>query len=319
LLDRDENSVFELSNSLAAQAVDLGRAPRVVPVVGDVRNFTHLCAIFEQHRPQVVLHAAAYKHVPIMESNVCEAVLNNVFGTRAVALAATQFAAERLVMISTDKAVHPSSVMGATKRIAEILITEIARRHRLAPNNSFTRMACVRFGNVVGSRGSVVPIFMEQRKRGKITLTDPRMTRFWITLDQGVRFVIRCIEQMHGGEIFVPKIPSMKLLDMAEAVAPDCQIECVGIRPGEKLHEVLLSEDEARNACETDEMFVIQPAHSWWKKENWKTARPVPENFRYASDSNTQWLSAEDLYALVEGCSPGPALVSPHPRMRANA
>ena len=118
---------------------------------------------------------------------------------------------------------------------------------------------------------------MEQRKRGKITLTDPRMTRFWITLDQGIRFVIRSLEQMHGGEIFVPKIPSMKLLDMAHAVAPDCQIECTGIRPGEKLHEVLLSEDEARNALETDDMFVIQPAQSWWKKENWSEARRLPK------------------------------------------
>jgi UDP-N-acetylglucosamine 4,6-dehydratase len=167
-----------------------------------------------------------------------------------------------------------------------------------------TRFSCVRYGNVVGSRGSVVPIFMEQRKRGRITLTDPRMTRFWITLDQGVRFVIRCLEQMHGGEIFVPKIPSMKLLDMAQAVAPDCQIDCVGIRPGEKLHEVLLSEDEARNAVETDDMFVIQPAHSWWKKENWTNASRLPEDFRYSSDTNNQWLTHADLGRLIEASAP---------------
>jgi UDP-N-acetylglucosamine 4,6-dehydratase len=123
-----------------------------------------------------------------------------------------------------------------------------------------TRFSCVRYGNVVGSRGSVVPIFMEQRKRGKVTITDPRMTRFWITLDQGVRFVIRCLEQMHGGEIFIPKIPSMKLLDMAQAVAPDCEIECIGIRPGESCR---CRWKMSPQCCETDDMSVIPPAHSW--------------------------------------------------------
>src|SRR5262249_41861439 len=153
-------------------------------------------------------------------------------------------------------------------------------------------------------RGSVIPIFLEQSKRGRITITDPRMTRFWITLEQGVRFVVRCLEQMHGGEIFVPKIPSMKILDMAQAFGPDCQINAIGIRPAEKLHEVLLSEDESRNAVETEDMFVIQPAHSWWKKENWKDAIPLREEFRYASDNNSQWLEQEDLFALIESSSP---------------
>jgi UDP-N-acetylglucosamine 4,6-dehydratase len=170
-----------------------------------------------------------------------------------------------------------------------------------------TRFSCVRYGNVVGSRGSVVPIFMEQRKRGRITLTDPRMTRFWITLDHGVRFVIRCLEQMHGGEIFVPKIPSMKLLDIAQAIAPDCHIDCVGIRPGEKLHEVLLSEDEARNAVETEDMFVIQPAHSWWKKENWTNAQRLADGFRYSSDNNPHWLAHQDLGRLIEAGKPATA------------
>jgi UDP-N-acetylglucosamine 4,6-dehydratase len=144
------------------------------------------------------------------------------------------------------------------------------------------------------------------------------MTRFWITLDQGVRFVIRCLEEMLGGEIFVPKIPSMKLLDMAQAVAPDCQIESVGIRPGEKLHEVLLSEDEARNNVESDDLFVIQPSHSWWKKENWNGALRLPDGFRYASDTNSAWLTAEKLYKLVEDCAPPPFTV-PRARIRANA
>ena len=161
----------------------------------------------------------------------------------------------RIVALSTDKAVNPINLYGATKLCAEKMFVQ-ANAYAGAQD---TRFSCARYGNVVGSRGSVIPVFMEQRARGRVTITDPRMTRFWITLDQGVRFVIRSIEQMHGGEIFVPKIPSMKLLDMAQAIAPDCQIDCVGIRPGEKLHEVLLSEDEARNAIET-RRYVCDPA-----------------------------------------------------------
>lgn len=249
LLDRDENSVFELSNSLAALALELGQGPRIVPVVGDVRNFTHLCAIFEQHRPHVILHAAAYKHVPIMESNVCEAVLNNVFGTRSIALAATQFAAERMVMISTDKAVHPSSVMGATKRIAEMLISEIARQHRLAPNSTFTRMACVRFGNVVGSRGSVVPIFQRQIEQGgPVTITDEHMTRYFMTIAEAAQLVLQAASLASDGDVYMlgmgdaMKITALarKLIELS-GLRPDKDIEIryVGARPGEKIAEQL--------------------------------------------------------------------------------
>src|SRR5436190_23486391 len=263
----------------------------------------------------VVVHAAALKQVPACEYNPFEAIQTNIMGGKNVIDAAINRGVKRLVALSTDKAVNPINLYGATKLCAEKMFVQ-ANAYAGAQD---TRFSCVRYGNVVGSRGSVLPIFMEQRKRGRITLTDPRMTRFWITLDQGVRFVISSLEQMYGGEIFVPKIPSMKLLDMAEAVAPDCQIECIGIRPGEKLHEVLLSEDESRNAAETDDMFVIQPAHSWWKKENWKNARPVPEDFRYASDSNTHWLTAEALYLLVEGSAPGLSVVARNTKLRANA
>ena len=162
-----------------------------------------------------------------------------------------------------------------------------------------TRFSCARYGNVVGSRGSVIPVFLEQRKTGKITITDARMTRFWITLDQGAQFVIQCIEQMQGGEIFVPKIPSMRLIDLAQTVAGECSIDYIGIRPGEKLHEVLVSEDESRNTIEVEDMYVIQPAHPWWKTENWMHARALPEGFRYASDTNMEWLSNEQLAKLV--------------------
>ena len=281
--------------------------------LGDVRDRERLERAFAG--VTVVVHTAALKQVPACEYNPFEAIQTNIIGGKNVIDAAINRGVRRVVALSTDKAVNPINLYGATKLCAEKMFVQ-ANAYSGAQD---TRFSCARYGNVVGSRGSVLPIFMEQRKRGKITITDPRMTRFWITLDQGVRFVIRCVEQMHGGEIFVPKIPSMKLLDMAEAVAPNCQIDCVGIRPGEKLHEVLLSEDEARNSVETKDMFVIQPAHSWWKKENWKDAIPVAEDFRYASDSNSHWLTAEDLYQLVEGSAPPPSLVSGRARLRANA
>jgi UDP-N-acetylglucosamine 4,6-dehydratase len=145
----------------------------------------------------------------------------------------------------------------------------------------------------------VIPVFLEQRRRGKITITDPRMTRFWLTLEQGVKFVIRCLEQMHGGEIFVPKIPSMRLVDLAETIAPGCEVEYIGIRPGEKLHEVLLSEDESRQTLQTEDMYVIQPAHPWWKSENWISGKPLADGFRYSSDTNERWLTQRELAELV--------------------
>jgi UDP-N-acetylglucosamine 4,6-dehydratase len=182
-----------------------------------------------------------------------------------------------------------------------------------------TRFSCARYGNVVGSRGSVIPVFMEQRKRGTVTITDSRMTRFWLTLEHGVRFVVSSIEQMHGGEIFVPKIPSMRLTDMAETIAPGCEVECIGIRPGEKLHEVLVSEDEARNTVELDDMYVIQPTHPWWSGQNWKDGRPLPDGFRYGSDSNAHWLTAEGLRGLIETEIPAADKLRVVPAKRARA
>jgi len=266
--------------------------------LGDVRDQQRLERAFSG--VSVVVHAAALKQVPACEYNPFEAIQTNINGGKNVIEAAINCGVRRIVALSTDKAVNPINLYGATKLCAEKMFVQ-ANAYAGAQD---TRFSCARYGNVVGSRGSVIPIFIEQRARGRVTITDPRMTRFWITLDQGVRFVIRSIEQMHGGEIFVPKIPSMKLLDMAQAIAPDCQIDCVGIRPGEKLHEVLLSEDEARNAIERDDMFVIQPAQAWWRKENWKGDASLPEGFRYSSDSNPHWLTAERLYELVEGSAP---------------
>jgi UDP-N-acetylglucosamine 4,6-dehydratase len=280
--------------------------------LGDVRDQQRLERAFAG--VTIVVHAAALKQVPACEYNPFEAIQTNINGGKNVIEAAINCGVRRIVALSTDKAVNPINLYGATKLCAEKMFVQ-ANAYAGAQD---TRFSCARYGNVVGSRGSVIPIFMEQRTRGRVTITDPRMTRFWITLDQGVRFVIRSLEQMHGGEIFVPKIPSMKLLDMAQAIAPDCQIDCVGIRPGEKLHEVLLSEDEARNAIERDDMFVIQPAQSWWRKENWRSESVLPEGFRYASDANSQWLTAEDLYKLVEGSAP-PVSLDGEAAVRASA
>ena len=280
--------------------------------LGDVRDQQRLERAFSG--VSVVVHAAALKQVPACEYNPFEAIQTNINGGKNIIEAAINCGVRRIAALSTDKAVNPINLYGATKLCAEKMFVQ-ANAYAGAQD---TRFSCVRYGNVVGSRGSVIPIFMEQRSRGRVTITDPRMTRFWITLDQGARFVIRSIEQMHGGEIFVPKIPSMRLLDMAQAIAPDCQIDCVGIRPGEKLHEVLLSEDEARNAIEYDDMFVIQPAQTWWRKGNWKGDVSLPEGFRYSSDSNSNWLTAEDLYKLVEGSTP-PAAFGREMPVRATA
>jgi len=251
----------------------------------------------------VVVHAAALKQVPACEYNPFEAIQTNIIGGRNVIDAAIDQGVQRGLALSTDKAVNPINLYGATKLCAEKMFVQ-ANAYAGARD---TRFSCARYGNVVGSRGSVIPMFMEQRKRGRVTITDPRMTRFWLTLEHGVRFVIRAIEQMHGGEIFVPKIPSMRLVDLAEAVAPGCVVEYIGIRPGEKLHEVLLSEDEARNAVELDEMYIIQPSHPWWKGTNWLHGRELPQGFRYTSDSNEQWLTNEQLQELIE---PGAAAKS---------
>jgi UDP-N-acetylglucosamine 4,6-dehydratase len=280
--------------------------------IGDVRDPQRLERAFSG--VTMVIHAAALKQVPACEYNPFEAIQTNIMGGRNVIDAAINQGVSRILALSTDKAVNPINLYGATKLCAEKMFVQ-ANAYAGAQN---TRFSCARYGNVVGSRGSVVPMFLEQRKSGKITVTDPRMTRFWITLEQGVRFVVRCVEEMHGGEIFVPKIPSMKLVDMAEALAPGCETHFVGIRPGEKLHEVLVSEDEARNTLELDDMFIIRPAHPWWHEENWNDARPLPEGFRYASDNNPQWLSSGALLDLVQGSSSPAEIPVPGPqRLRA--
>lgn len=262
--------------------------------IGDVRDLSRLRRAMQG--VDIVVHAAALKQVPACEYNPIEAILTNIMGGRNVIEAALDTGVERVMALSTDKAVNPVNLYGATKLAAEKLFVQ----SNAYAGSKGTRFSCVRYGNVVGSRGSVVPVFIQQRKAGVVTVTDARMTRFWISLEQGVRFTIRCMELMQGGEVFIPKIPSMRVIDLAQAVAPECAVEYIGIRPGEKLHEVLVSEDEARHTLDLGDMFVVEPAGEWWFGHSWRErGRALPEGFRYASDSNTQWLSLDEIRALV--------------------
>lgn len=261
--------------------------------IGDVRDRGRLRRAF--HGVDVVVHAAALKQVPACEYNPFEAILTNVNGAKNVIDAALDQGVQRVLALSTDKAVNPVNLYGATKLCAEKLFVQ----GNAYSGGGGTLFACVRYGNVVGSRGSVIPLFREQAKGGRITVTDARMTRFWITLDQGVAFVLSCIEQMRGGEVFVPKIPSMNIMDLAHAIAPGSEIDTIGIRPGEKLHEVLISEDEARNTYDLGDRFVVsQPYHPAWADDRWAEGAKLPEGFRYSSDSNGQWLGVDDLRRL---------------------
>jgi UDP-N-acetylglucosamine 4,6-dehydratase len=266
--------------------------------IGDVRDAGRLERALAG--VTVVVHAAALKQVPACEYNPFEAIQTNIMGGRNVIDAAINQGVRRTLALSTDKAVNPINLYGATKLCAEKMFVQA----NAYAGSQDARFSCARYGNVVGSRGSVIPVFLDQRRSGRITLTDPRMTRFWLTLEHGVRFVVSCIEQMHGGEIFVPKIPSMRLVDLAEAIAPGCEIETIGIRAGEKLHEVLVSEDEARNTLEAADRYIIQPSHPWWRRENWVNATPLPEGFRYTSDTNERWLSHRELQELVHPMAP---------------
>ncbi len=203
--------------------------------------------------------------------------------------------------LSTDKAVNPINLYGATKLAAEKLFVQ----SNAYAGGTGTRFSCVRYGNVVGSRGSVVPVFMRQRENGTITVTDERMTRFWLSLEQGVRFTIQCIEDMEGGEVFVPKIPSMRVVDLAQAIAPEAKVEFIGIRPGEKLHEVLISEDESRHSVELEHMYVVEPSGTFWFGHGWQDrGRALPEGFRYASDSNERWMTVEEIRELIAPFDP---------------
>lgn len=263
--------------------------------IGDVRDTHRLQRAM--HGVDIVVHAAALKQVPACEYNPMEAIKTNILGTSNVVEAALDAGVKQVMALSTDKAVNPVNLYGATKLAAEKLTVQ----SNAYAGGRQTRYSCVRYGNVVGSRGSVVPIFLRQREQGRLTITDDRMTRFWLSLEQGVRFVVRCIEQMKGGEVFVPKIPSTTIVDLAKAIAPEAELEVIGIRPGEKLHEVLVSEDEARSTVELEDMYVVQPAVSPWFGYEWRErGSSLPNGFSYASNTNEDWLTVEQIRELVD-------------------
>lgn len=262
--------------------------------IGDIRDGERLHRAMEG--VDIVVHAAALKQVPACEYNPFEAVRTNIIGGQNIINAALDHNVEKVMTISTDKAVNPVNLYGATKMCMEKLF--VAANH-YAGSRHKTRISCARYGNVVGSRGSVIPLFRKQRETGTLTITDSRMTRFWLTLDQGVEFVIRCIERMHGGEVFVPKIPSMKMTELVKAMAPECRIKVIGIRPGEKVHECLLTEDESRHTIDVGKYFIILPEHPLWGFKNYGKGRKLPVGYRYTSDNNTEWLTGKELLKMI--------------------
>jgi len=260
--------------------------------IGDVRDKDRLYRAM--NNVDIVVHAAALKQVPACEYNPIEAIRTNIDGGANVIDTAIDNNVDRVMAIITDKAVHPVNLYGATKMTAEKLFIQ---------GNSYsskakTKFSCVRYGNVIGSRGSVIPLFLRQKEDGILTITDERMTRFWITLDQGVNFVINSTEIMNGGEIFVPKIPSMKITDLADAIAPNCEKKIIGIRPGEKIHETLLTHDETRHSKEFENYFIIEPEHAF--RKDYKEGKSFKEDFKYSSDNNKEWITSKELNRLIE-------------------
>jgi UDP-N-acetylglucosamine 4,6-dehydratase len=291
VFSRDELKQFEMAQEISA--------PCLRYFIGDVRDRDRLNLAL--NGIDTIIHAAALKQVPAAEYNPMECIKTNVLGAENIVNAAIARGVERIIALSTDKAVNPINLYGATKLCADKLF--IAANHLAGVDGP--RFSVVRYGNVIGSRGSVIPLFKRCRAAGKLPITDERMTRFWLHLDQGVDFVMRCAFLMRGGEVFVPKIPSMRIVDLARAIAPECELEIVGVRPAEKLHEVLVPVDDARNTLEFNEFFVIQPSFHEWAWQNGgvygnEKGKPVPADFEYRSDSNAIWLTETQLRAAAE-------------------
>jgi len=293
---RDELKQYEMRGRF-------GDDPRLRMLIGDVRDVERLRRAFRG--VDIVIHAAALKQVPSCEYNPFEAVQTNVIGSENVVTAAIDAGVPKTLAVSTDKAVNPANLYGATKLCAEKVVTQ---GNAYAADASAARFSTARYGNVVGSRGSVVPLFREQAASGRLTLTDERMTRFWISLGAAVDFVISCVDRMQGGEIFVPRLPSARVTDIAQAMAPEAELEIIGIRPGEKLHETLLTNEEARHAAAFPDRFEIYPAFPFWRPEGYGDAgEPLPDGFSYASDTNDTWLDVAELRTLL---TPGTPVLS---------
>jgi UDP-N-acetylglucosamine 4,6-dehydratase len=287
VFSRDELKQSELQRRFADD-------DRVRYLLGDVRDLPRL--VRATRGVDVIVHAAALKQVPACEYNPFEAVQTNVLGAENVVAAAIENQVPRTISLSTDKAVNPVNLYGATKLCAEKIVSQ----GNAYAADSVARFATVRYGNVVGSRGSAIPLFKAQAETGVITITDERMTRFWITLDQAVEFVLRSTDRMAGGEVFVPQIPSMRVVDIAAAIAPEAERRIIGIRPGEKLHEILLTSDEARHSYKVDDHYVIVPEYVSWEMPSIH-GEQLADGFRYTSENNEHWLGLEDLRAISAG------------------
>ena len=292
LFSRDEQKHVDIRRNLFPEA----KYPQMRYFVGDVRDLDRLKRAL--YGVDYVVHAAAMKHVDMAEYNPQECIATNIGGAQNVINAAIDCGVKKVISLSTDKAANPINLYGATKLCSDKLFVAANALSSVGR----TRFSAVRYGNVLGSSGSVIPFFIRQRQTGRLSITDPRMTRFWITLEQGVDFVLKSFMRMEGGEIFVPKIPSMKIIDLARSIAPKCEMEIVGIRPGEKLHECMIPVDDARRTLEFQDHFVIEPAFYWWKhtdKLSRGGAERCPDGFSYTSDNNPRLLGVEQLVEMV--------------------
>ena len=293
IFSRDELKQFEMAQQFPDSKYDCIRY-----FIGDVRDKERLHRAF--CNIDCVIHAAALKQVPAAEYNPFEAVKTNIIGAQNIINVAIDQGVKKVIALSTDKAANPINLYGATKLCSDKLF--IAGNSYAGQEQ--TVFSVVRYGNVAGSRGSVIPFFLKKRAEGVLPITDPRMTRFWITLEQGVDFVLKCLEFMVGGELFVPKIPSMNMMDLAKAIAPKCKTEIIGIRPGEKLHEVMVPKDDAHRTIEYDDKYIIQPDFRFFERRfNSNGGKPVPEGFEYNSETNPWKLSIEEAKEMVRALS----------------
>ncbi len=287
IFSRDELKQFEMQREFSA--------PCMRYFIGDVRDRNRLKQAF--NGVDVVIHAAALKQVPTAEYNPFECIKTNILGAQNIIEVAIENRVKKVIGISTDKATNPINLYGATKLCSDKLFIA---GNSYAPHSG-TRFSVTRYGNVIGSRGSVIPLFLKMRESGRLPITDARMTRFWITLQEAVHFVIQTLGLMQGGEIFVPKIPSMSIMEMARIIGPDCQYDMIGIRPGEKLHDVMIPEDEARNTMEFEDHYRILPSFRPWDSVRYDLTggQPVADRFSYSSDNNNRWMSVEELKGLI--------------------
>ena len=291
IFSRDELKQFEMR-----QIYPTEKYP-ITYKIGDIRDKERIYRVC--FNIDIIIHAAALKQVPTAEYNPFEAVKTNINGAQNIIEAALDNKVLKVIALSTDKACSPINLYGATKLTSDKLF---AAANDWNIKNT-TQFSVVRYGNVVGSRGSVIPFFYEKKKEGVLPLTDKRMTRFWITLEQGVNFVITCLSKMCGGELVIPKIPSMKIIDLAKTIAPKAKIEIIGIRPGEKIHEVMISTDDALNTIEFENYYVIQPSQPWWDNKKYiriNGGKNVNDNFIYSSEKNLLWLTNEKLNEMLK-------------------